>query len=83
VLQPFLFLQFGKGVYGGMAPLWAFDLESGHYNVPLGCRLGKVVKAGNTVFNLFIEPQFTMMHWGSGRPELQVMTALNMQFLPK
>jgi hypothetical protein len=81
VMQPFLFLQFGKGTYGGMAPLWYFDLESGHYNIPLGCRVGKVVKAGRTVFNLFIEPQFTMMHWGEGQPEFQVFTALNMQFL--
>jgi hypothetical protein len=83
VMQPFLFLQFGKGAYGGMAPLWYFDLESGHYNVPLGCRMGKVVKAGRTVFNLFIEPQFTMLHWGAGQPEFQVFVGLNMQFLPQ
>jgi hypothetical protein len=83
VLQPFLFLQFGKGAYGGMAPLWVFDLESGEYAVPLGCRVGKVVKAGRTVFNVFIEPQFTMVHWGAGQPEFQVFTGINMQFLPQ
>ena len=81
VLQPFLFLQFGKGVYGGMAPLWFFDLESGHYSMPLGWRLGKVVKAGSTVFNVFLEPQFTMLHWGAGQPEFQVFAGLNMQFM--
>ena len=82
VMQPFLFLQFGQGLYGGMAPLWVFDLESGHYNIPLGWRIGKVVKAGNTVFNVFLEPQFTVMHWGEGQPKFQVFAGLNMQFLP-
>jgi hypothetical protein len=82
VLQPFLFLQFGKGTYWGTAPLWIFDLESGDYSVPLGCRLGKVVKAGHTVFNVFIEPQFTMLHDGAGQPEFQIFSGINLQFLP-
>jgi hypothetical protein len=83
VLQPFLFLQLGKGTYTGAAPLWIFNFENDTYNVPLGIRLGKVVKAGRTVFNMFIEPQFTVLHEGVGQPEFQIFTALNMQFLPK
>lgn len=83
VIQPFLFVQLGKGTYMGMAPLWVFNIEDSTYNVPLGIRLGKVVKAGNTVFNMFIEPQFTILHKGVGQPEVQIFTALNMQFLSK
>ena len=67
----------------GSGPLWIFNIEDSTYNVPLGIRLGKVVKSGRTVLNMFIEPQFTILHKGVGQPELQIFTALNMQFLPK
>ena len=83
VLQPFFFVQLGKGTYLRMAPLWVFDLENESYNVPLGFGIGKVVKPGQTVFNIFIEPQFTVLHDGIGQPELQIFAGLNMQFLPK
>jgi hypothetical protein len=32
------------------------------------------------VFNIFIEPQFTILHNGTGQPAFQLFTALNMQF---
>ena len=83
VLQPFLFIQLGKGTYLRSAPLWVFDLENSRYNVPLGFGIGKVVKNDNTVFNMFIEPQFTILHDGVGQPEFQIFAGLNMQFLPK
>jgi hypothetical protein len=82
-MQPFLFVQLGKGLYTGMAPLWVFNIEDSAYNVPLGIRLGKVVKAGDTVFNMFVEPQFTILHKGIGQPELQIFMGFNMQFLGK
>jgi len=65
------------------APLWVFDLENDTYNIPLGLGIGKVVKKGNTVFNMFIEPQFTVLHKGVGQPELTIFAALNLQFLPE
>jgi len=83
VLQPFLMIQVGKGTYLRSAALWVFDLENSRYNVPLGFGVGKVVKSGNTVFNMFIEPQFTILHDGVGQPEFQIFAGLNMQFLPK
>jgi hypothetical protein len=83
VLQPFLFIQLGKGTYMGTAPLWIFNIEDSTYNVPLGIRLGKVAKSGNTVFNMFIEPQFTILHKGVGQPALQIFMGFNMQFLGK
>ena len=83
VLQPFLMIQLGKGTYLRSAPLWVFDLEKSTYNMPLGLGIGKVVKNGRTVFNMFIEPQFTILHDGLGQPELQIFAGINMQFLPK
>jgi hypothetical protein len=83
VLQPFLMIQLGKGTYLRSAPLWIFNLEDSTYNVPVGFGIGKVVKSGRTVFNMFVEPQFTILHDGVGQPELQIFAALNMQFLPK
>ena len=83
VLQPFLMIQIGKGTYLRSAALWVFDIENSSYNVPVGFGIGKVVKSGRTVFNMFIEPQFTILHDGVGQPELQIFAALNMQFLPK
>jgi len=47
--------------------------------MPLGLGMGKVVKTGNTVFNLFIEPQYTMLHKGV-QPQFQVFTGINLQF---
>ena len=83
VLQPFLMIQVGKGTYLRSAALWVFDLENNTYNVPLGFGIGKVVKSGRTVFNMFVEPQFTILHDGAGQPELQIFAGLNLQFLPK
>ena len=83
VLQPFIMIQLGKGTYLRSAALWVFDLENSRYNVPLGFGIGKVVKSGNTVFNMFVEPQFTILHDGLGQPELQIFAGLNLQFLPK
>jgi len=76
-------IQVGKGTYLRSAALWVFDIENSSYNVPVGFGIGKVVKSGRTVFNMFIEPQFTILHDGVGQPELQIFAALNMQFLPK
>ena len=79
-VQPFLFVQLGAGTYLRTAPLWFYNLETDDYNIPFGFGLGKVVKAGNVVYNIFLEPQFTVLHEGVGQPALQVFTALNLQF---
>jgi hypothetical protein len=83
VLQPFLMLQLGKGTYLRSAPLWVFDLENDTYNVPFGVGIGKILKVDRTVFNMFIEPQWTVLHDGVGQPEFTVFVGLNMQFLPE
>ena len=74
-LQPFGFWQLSGGTYLRAAPIWAFDLENETYNVPFGFGIGKVTKVGKTVFNIFIEPQFTVLHHSVGEPAFQLFTA--------
>ncbi|NLR93043.1 hypothetical protein [Flammeovirga agarivorans] len=78
--QPFAFWQVGNGVYFRSAPTWNFNLEKGTYNVPLGVGLGKVIKIKKTVCNFFIEPQYSVLHYGDNQPLFQLYSALNMQF---
>jgi hypothetical protein len=80
VAQPFLFFQLGGGTYLRTAPIWVFNIEQDTYHIPFGFGIGKVVKAGSTVYNVFIEPQFTILHKGVGQPQFQLYMALNMQF---
>ena len=42
----------------------------------------KTREKGRAVFNIFIEPQWTLLHRGVGQPEFAVFVGLNMQFLP-
>lgn len=42
--------------------------------------LGQVTKVNDIVFNIFIEPRFTVLVEGTGQPMFQVFTGLNMQF---
>lgn len=79
-VQPFYFFQLGKGTYLRGAPIWFFDIENEAYHMPLALGIGKVVKVGKTVFNLFIEPQYSMLHYGT-QPQLQIFTGINLQFL--
>jgi hypothetical protein len=78
-VQPFGFLQLGSGVYFRSVGIWAFDLESGDYSIPIGAGLGKVVKMGKVVFNFYLEPQYTVLHEGAGQPEYQVLFGFNTQ----
>jgi len=79
--QPFAFLQLGGGTYLRAAPIWVYNLENDDYSVPLGVGIGQVMKRGKTVYNFFVEPQFSVADRGPGQPEWQIFTGLNMQFL--
>jgi len=79
-LQPFAFYQLGGGTYLRAAPIWVYNFENDDYSVPLGIGIGQVLKKGKTVYNIFIEPQFSVADEGPGQPEWQVYFALNMQF---
>ncbi len=80
-LQPFYFVQLGKGLYVRGAPIAVFNLENDTYHVPVGLGLGKVIPTPSVVYNVFIEPQFTILDRGAGQPELQLFVGFNMQFL--
>ncbi len=79
-IQPFYFWQLGKGTYLRGAPIWVFDLKNDSYSVPMGLGIGKVVKLGNTVCNLFVEPQYSMLVKGP-QPVFQIFTGINLQFM--
>lgn len=78
--QPFYFLQLGGGNYIRGAPIWVFDLENDTYHVPVGLGVGRVIPTDRAVFNVFIEPQFTVLDKGPGQPAFQVFVGFNMQF---
>ena len=78
--QPFAFYQLGDGYYLRGAPIMSYNFENDNYSVPLGLGIGKVIKRENTVFNFFVEPQYSVADRGAGQPEWQIYFALNMQF---
>ena len=82
VLTPQIFTmwQLGGGTYLRSTGTWSFNLNGGNYNIPLGLGIGKVVKAGGTIFNLFIEPQYSVLARGMGQPRLQIFAGINTQF---
>ncbi|QZE12957.1 hypothetical protein K4L44_10190 [Halosquirtibacter laminarini] len=80
-IQPFYFFQLGKGRYLRGAPIWTVDFQKEAYNFPIGIGYGQVVKIGNTVANLFIEPQYSIYSEGVGVPVFQLFTSINLQFL--
>jgi hypothetical protein len=73
-------LQLGRGFYARGVPIMVFNLETNDYVVPYGLGLGKVVSTPKIVYNLFVEPQFTILSRGPGQPELQIFFGLNLQF---
>jgi len=78
--QPFLFYQLGGGTYLRAAPIWAYNFENDGYSVPLGVGVGQVIPSAGVVYNLFIEPQWSVADKGAGWPKWQVFLGLNMQF---
>jgi hypothetical protein len=79
--QPFAFYQLGKGLYLRSAPIWVYNFENDDYSVPLGVGIGQVIKREKVVFNVFVEPQFSVLDEGPEQPEWQIFCGFNMQFL--
>ncbi|QDO93662.1 hypothetical protein FNB79_06630 [Formosa sediminum] len=79
-IQPFYFWQLGKGTYLRGAPIWVLDFKKEAYSVPLALGIGKVVKVGDTVFNLYIEPQYSIYVEGV-QPVFQLLSGINLQFM--
>jgi hypothetical protein len=81
VAQPFGAFQIGKGWYLRSAGIWTFDFENGYYTVPLGLGVGKVLKAGKTIINAFMEPTFTVFSNNPNAPIFQLYSGVNLQFM--
>ena len=79
--QPFGMYQLGKGTYLRTTGIWTYDFETNNYSVPIGFGIGKIFKKGKTVYNAFIEPQWSVADKGPGWPEWQVFIGFNMQFM--
>ncbi len=78
--QLFGMWQLGGGTYLRSTGIWSFDLEGGAYNIPIGLGIGKVLKAGKTVFNIFAEPQYSVFAYGVGQTKTQLFIGFNTQF---
>jgi len=79
--QPFAMLQLGKGRYLRSTGIWVYDFETGNYSVPIGIGIGQVIPRGKTVYNIFIEPQWSVADKGAGWPKWQIFIGFNMQFM--
>ena len=79
-VQPFGIVQMGSGYYLRSTGIWAFNLETGDYSVPLGLGVGKVLKVGSTVLNAYVEPQYSIVDEGPNQPQFQLFMGFNMQF---
>jgi hypothetical protein len=78
--QPFVFRQLGEGWYLRSTGVWTYDFDSNAYAVPLGLGIGKVVPIGETVANIFVEPQYSVLRQGPGQMEWGVFAGVNFQF---
>jgi len=82
-LQPFVLLQLGGGTYLRSVGIWYYDFERERYSIPIGLGVGQVIKMEKTVFNVFVEPQYSVADKGAGIAQWQVFTGLNIQFFGK
>lgn len=78
--QPFVMYQLGGGTYLRSTGIMAYDFENDGYTVPLGLGIGQVIPTDKVVYNLFIEPQYSIADKGNGWAEWQVFIGFNMQF---
>lgn len=80
--QPFLFFQLGKGTYLRSSGIMTFDIENSLYNIPIGFGLGHAFKGATegVVYNIFVEPQFSIYSKGNELPSTQFFFGFNMQF---
>ena len=78
--QPFVFCQLGGGTYLRSAAIMYKNFDNDTYSVPIGLGIGQVFKGDDVVYNLFVEPQYSVADEGDGISRWQVFVGLNMQF---
>ena len=77
--QPFVIWNLPEGWYLRSTGTWTFDLQHGDYYIPVGLGAGKAWKGGSTIYNMFVEPQYSVAHSGNV-PKWQIFAGLNMTF---
>lgn len=78
--QPFGMYQLGGGTYLRSTGIMVYDFEHDTYTVPLGLGIGQVIPTDNVVYNIFIEPQYSIADKGDNWQQWQVFIGFNMQF---
>ena len=79
--QPFAMYQLGGGTYLRSVGIWYYNFENDNYSIPVGLGVGQVFKRGNTVYNIFIEPQYSIADKGDNVSKWQIFVGFNMQFM--
>jgi hypothetical protein len=77
--QYFAMLQLGNGLYLRSTPIMTYNFENDAYSVPIGLGIGKVFKTDEAVYNIYIEPQYTIFDEGGFQPEWQIFFGFNIQ----
>lgn len=82
-LQPFATYSIGGGYYIRSSGVMVFDIYNDRYLIPLGAGIGKALRAGSGMVNIFFEPQFTVYHQGTGQPTVQLYMGIKWQWAKK
>ncbi|RZU01141.1 hypothetical protein [Rivibacter subsaxonicus] len=77
-LQPLAYFNFDRGWYLRSTAAWRFDLRNGDYVIPVGFGGGKAIKAGTSVLNFYMEPQWSVAHQGQALPRFTITAGLNL-----
>ncbi len=78
--QPIGIFNLPHGWYVRSSGIWTFDVKRGGYYIPVGLGGGKVFSLGDTIANVFVEPQWTVAHKGEGVPQFSVFAGINFTF---
>ena len=80
-VQPLAHYNFNKGYYLRSSGIWNFDYGNHVSVIPIGFGAGKVsTLPSGIVMNLYVEPQRSVHHTGTGSPTWQILTAATFQF---
>jgi hypothetical protein len=83
-VQPLVHYNFNKGYYLRSSGIWNFDYGNHTSVIPIGFGAGKVTPLpSGIVMNLYVEPQRSVHHTGTGSPTWQILTAATFQFPSK
>lgn len=79
-LQPVIIRNLPQGWYLRSTGIWSFDLQRNEYYIPVGAGAGRAWRSGKTIFNMFVEPQWTVAHKGENLPQFTIFAGFNMTF---